>query len=410
MRNFRVRSLPFLGLLLLPPAAQAELTPIGAPLAIADESPCSFITDLEVTATPKGAFEVAWVDDFEFQVSGRRFDRALNPGGPPVSLLPLHGGLVFFDIYGTWAANRYELAMNVVDFGTDPNDPTAAYRVSLDLNGAPVAPPARMKPQRFVELAPAAGGDSLQFRYEPPAFGPPRCRGLGLLARRVDESGAPLSPDSRVTRRAPSWSLSHLAVDRLPNDTFVAAYSTCQNYLGLVARRLNPNGAPVGKAVNLPMPGRVGNFGGGDLALAAHSGNDFAVAAMISTSNPANNGGYTRGVVNGKVFGPTRIPTPASVTGVSGVVDLEPSPAGGYLLLFQGAAGDPQRLVLFAQELDAQGVPQGTAVQLTENDELGVHGAVAGLPDGRWIVVTRAQHTEAEVCTERVVGTVLGGS
>lgn len=401
MRNFRARSLPALALLLLPLTAQAALTPIGSPLAIADESPCSSIPELEVIATPKGAFEVVWVDGWEEIVKGRRFGRSLTPA-PPVSLLPIHGGLNVFDIVGTFAAGRYEVAMNVADFGTDPSDPAASYRVSLDLNGEPDAPPARFETQRFIEIAPASAGTSLQFRFEPPLYGPPACRGLGLLARRIDESGAPLSPESRVTRKAPSWNLQLLATDRLPNDTFVTVYSTCQGYQGLVARRLNPNGVPVGKPINLPMPGRVAN-----VEVAARSSKDFAVAAVVFASDPADNGGYTRGVVNGQVFGPTRIPTPAGLFGIANVVDLETSPDGGYLLLFQAAAGNPQRLVLFAQELDAEGELVGTAVQVTGNDEFGVNGAVASLPDGRWIVVTRAQHTEAEVCTERLIGTVL---
>ena len=99
MRNFRARSLPFLALLLFPLTSQAALTPVGSPLAIVDESPCSFMTELEVIATPKGAFEVVWVDEWEEIVKGRRFDRGLNPISP-VNLLPLHGGLVVYDITG----------------------------------------------------------------------------------------------------------------------------------------------------------------------------------------------------------------------------------------------------------------------------------------------------------------------
>lgn len=407
MRNHRVRTLAAVStLFLLPIASQAALTPVGSPLPIADESPCSFMTELEVTATPKGAFEVVWVDSWDEIVKGRRFDRGLNPISP-VNLLPLHGGLLVYDVIGTFAAGRYEVAMNVADFSTDPGDPSAAYRASLNLNGEPDAPPSRFETQRFIKIAPASAGTSLQFRFEPPAYGPPACRGVGLLARRIDESGAPLSPESRVTRKAPSWSMNHLVTERVPNDTFVTVYGTCQNYLGMVARRLNSNGVPVGKAINLPMPGRIGNFAGGDLELAARSGKDFAVAAMVAGTNPADTGAYTRGVVNGKVFGPTRIPTPAGLAGISGVVDLKPSPDGGYLLLFQAAAGSPQRLALFAQELDAEGDLVGSAVQVTGGDEFGVNGAVASLPDGRWIVVTRAQQTVAEVCTERLIGTVL---
>ena len=407
MKNVQVRPLTALALFLLPLAAQAALTPVGSPLPIADESPCSSLTELEVTATPKGAFEVVWVDGWEEIVKGRRYDRGLNPT-PAVGLLPMHGGLTPFDFLGTFAAGRYEVAMNVADFGTDPSDPLAAYRASLDLDGEPVAPLLRVETQRFLELAPAAGGDSLQFRSEPPLFGPIACQNQGILVRRIDETGAPISAESRLTRRASAWTAGgYLVADRLPNDTFFAAYSTCERFFGVVARRMNASGVPVGKPFNLPLPGRVGNYGGGNLSLAARSNTDLAVAAMVSATNSADSGGYTAAVVNGKVFGPTRIPIPSSVAGIAGVVDLEASPDGGYLLLFLGASGNPQRLALFAQELDEQGVPQGEAVQITGDDEFGVNGAVDPLPDGRWIVVTRAQHTEAEVCTERLIGTVL---
>lgn len=391
---------------LLPPAAQAALTPVGEPFAVADESPCSSVATVEVTATPKGAFEVMWTDTLEPQVLGRRYDRALNPGGPPVTLFPLppSGGIFKADITGTWAG-RYELGMNVVDYGADLLDPWAAYRVALDLDGDPVEPAVRLKPQRFAEIAPAAGGDSLQFRYDPPYKG--QCRGGGLRVSRIDENGAPLSRESRITRRAPSWSRSALVTDRLPDDTFITVYSTCQEFRGLVARHLSPSGVPVGKAIPLPIPGGlVGSFNSSAVALASRSGSDFAVAATVISPKGESGAGYTRAVVNGRVFGPTRIPVPASATGISGVIDLAASPDGGYVLLFQGDAGS-QRL-LFAQELDARGVPQGEAVQLTGDEEYGAHGAVASLPDGRWIVVTRAQHAEAEVCTERLVGTVLG--
>jgi hypothetical protein len=406
LRSFRPRSLtvPSLLLILLPMAARA-LTPVGAPLTIVDDAPCSVIIGLEVISTPKGAVEVVWVDDYIEEVKGQRFGRDLVASGPPVSLLPLHGGLNFFDLVGAWAG-RYEVAMNVLDFGEDPSDPEAAYRVSLDLDGNPIGEPGRFETKSFLEIAPAAGGDSLQFRLEPPYFGPASCKSVGLLASRIGPDGAPLSPESRVTRRASAWSGAHLELDRQPNDTFVAAYATCDQFFGVVARRLNATGVPVGKPVNLPFPGRVGDFyGSGGLTLAA-SGNDLAVAVMVYNQSAGNTAGYTRAAVNGKVSGVNRIPTPAGFAGIAGVVDLETSSTGsGYLLLFQAAGSD--RFMLFAQALNAQGVPQGAPVAVTEDGERGLSGAVASLPDGRWLVVTRSQGGTSEVCTEDLVGTVL---
>jgi len=108
------------------------------------------------------------------------------------------------------------------------------------------------------------------------------------------------------------------------------------------------------------------------------------------------------------VFGPSRVATPPGYFGIAGVMDLEASPSGGYLLLFQAANGDPQRRTLFAQELDARGVPQGTPVAVTGDGELGVAGAVASLPDGRWIVITREQSSDdATACSERVIRTIF---
>jgi hypothetical protein len=380
------------------------LTPVGAPLTITADVPCSSITDLEVIATPKGAVDVVWVDDREALVKSQRFGRDLQAGGPVENLLLVHGGLNVIHPLGTWAG-RFELALNVLDFGEDPSDPAAAYRISLDLDGKPIGEPGRFETKSFVKIAPAAGGDSLQFRLEPPYFGPASCKSAGLLASRIDPDGAPLSPESRVTRRASAWS-GALVLDRQPNDTFVAAYATCDQFFGVVARRLNATGVPVGKPVNLPFPGRVGDFyGSGGLTLAA-SGNDLAVAAMVYNQSAGNTAGYTRAALNGKVSGVNRIPTPAGFAGIAGVVDMETSSTGsGYLLLFQAAGSD--RFMLFAQALNAQGVPQGAPVAITKDGERGLSGAIASLPDGRWLVVTRAQAGTSEACTEQLVGTIL---
>jgi hypothetical protein len=398
LRNHRA-FLAFL-LLLLPLAAipARALTPVGAPLTIAADVPCSFITEVEAIATPKGAVDVVWADDWDEIVKSQRFGRDLKAGGPVEDLLPIHGGLLVIRPVGTWAG-RYELALNVADFGEDPDDPAAAYRIALDLNGEPIGEPARFETKNFISIAPAAGGDSLQLRSEPPFFGPGACQSQGILASRIGPAGAPLSGESRVTRRASAWWLpGPLEVDRLPNDTFVAAWSTCEKFVGVVARRLNPLGVPLGKPVNLPLPRPAS-----DLVLAAR-GNALAVAAVIfSSQNPDINGAYTRTVANGKVSDLHRIPTPAGLFGIGDVVDLEASSTGtGYLLLFR--ASSSERRVLFAQVLDAQGVPQGEPLNLAEN---GVNGAIASLPDGRWLVVTRAQYGTPEACTEQLVGTVL---
>lgn len=83
---------------------------------------------------------------------------------------------------------------------------------------------------------------------------------------------------------------------------------------------------------------------------------------------------------------------------------------GGYLLLYVGFDGEPARQTLFVQELDARGSPVGERLAVTGGDYLGVDGAVASLPDGRWLVVTRSQKEQPgdpPVCNERLVGTVL---
>jgi hypothetical protein len=191
-------------------------------------------------------------------------------------------------------------------------------------------------------------------------------------------------------------------VDRLPNDIFVAAYSTCEKFRGVVARRLNPVGVPVGKPINLPFPAPASGL----VVAARGNGNDLAVAAMIfSSQNPGITGAYTRTVTNGKVSDQHRIPIPAGLLGISELMDLEASSTGsGYLLLLRGA--NSERQAVFAQALNAQGVPQGAPLNLAEN---GVSGAIASLPDGRWLVVTRAQSGTPEACTERLIGTVLSG-
>jgi hypothetical protein len=414
MRNRRSRCLILL-ILLLPLPARAALTPVGSPLVIAESPFCSFNTGLEVTATPKGAFEVAWVDDGDtYEVKGQRFTRTLLPTGSPRTLLPIHGGLFFSSVVGTWAG-RYEVAMNADDYDSNPDDPAVGYRVSLGLAGDPLAPAARFKSPLFFGLAPAAGGDSLQFRLEPPIFGPPGCQSEGLLARRVDAGGAARGPESRINRRASAFSIlyAHFLTDRLPDDTFVAVYSTCEKFNGLVARHLNAAGAPVGNPINLPLPAQLGNFSGG-LVLAARGGGDFVLRAMVSNTITGLGGSYAWGVVNGQVFGPTLIPAPPGATGIPSLVDLAASPAGGYLLLFHHGVGDPSRDTLFAQELDAQGIPRGAAVAVADQNgggpsSSGIAAAAASLPNGRWIVVARQQTGDPTACSERLVGIVLAG-
>jgi hypothetical protein len=415
VRNRRSCSLILLTLL-LPLPARAALTPVGAPLVILESSFCSSNLDLvEVTTTPKGAFEVVWADEEDdFEVKGQRFTRDLLPAGSPRTLVPTHGGLFFSSILGTWAG-RYEVAMNAEDFGNDPGDPAAGYRVSLDLEGVPLAPAARFKPPHFLSLAPAAHGDSLQFRAEPPVFGPSACRSEGVLARRVDAAGAALGPESRITRRASAFN-AQLLTDRLSDDSFVAVYLTCEKFKGLVARHLNAAGAPVGGPLNLPQPAGSGNFASGSLVLAARGSGDFVVGGRVFNAEGGFSGTYTRGVVNGQVFGPTLIPNPPGATGLPGLIDLAASPAGGYLLLFESSAGNPSRDTLFAQELDAKGAPRGAAValgasgQAGEFSSSGIAADAASLPNGRWIVFTWQKTADpAPSCRERLVGTVLAG-
>jgi hypothetical protein len=410
VRNRRSRCLILLTFL-LPLPARAALTPVGSPLVISEAPFCSSNVDLvEVTATPKGAFEVVWADEGDdFEVKGQRFTRDLVATGSPRTLVPTHGGLFFSNFLGTWAG-RYEVAMNAEDFGNDPGDPAAGYRVSLNLEGAPLAPAARFKPPHFLRLAPAAHGDSLQFRTEPPTFGPLSCRSEGLLARRIDAGGAALGPESRITRRASAFN-SQLLTDRLPDDTFVAVYVTCEKFKGLVARRLNAAGAPVGNPLNLPQPAGSGNFAS-RLVLAARGGGDFVVGGSIFNTEGGLGGTYTRGVVNGQVFGPTLIPTPPGATVIPRLIDLAASP-GGYLLLFQSSAGNPSRETLFAQELDAKGAPRGAAVAIAEQtgglSTFGIAADAASLPDGHWIVFMWQKTGGPTACSERLVGTVLVG-
>lgn len=398
-----------LPLLLLSLPARAALTPVGSPLVIAESSFCAFNTDLTVTATPKGAFEVVWANDGDGFVEGQRFTRGLLPTGSPQHLLPLFGGLFFSNFIGTWTG-RYEVALNALDDGNNPDDPLTGYRVSLDLEGKPLAPAARFKPPHFYKLAPAAGGDSLQIRIEPPVFGPANCKSEGLLASRINAAGAALGAESRITRQASAFNLGQLQVERLPDDTFVAIYSTCEKLTGLVARHLSATGAPVGKPINLPLPAPLGNFAAGGLVLAARDGSNFVAGAMISTST--GSGSYTRGVVNGQVFGPTLIPIPSGGVTIPGLIDLAASPAGGYLLLFQSDDGDFSHPTLFAQELDAKGVPQGKPVEVAQQigggaSSSGIAAAAASLPNGRWIVVARVQTGDGSTCSERLVGTVF---
>ena len=390
-------------LLLLPLSARAALTPVGAPFPIQDESPCSFLKELTVVSNPPGSFEVVWVDDAEGDVKGRLFLPDGTPGGEPLSLLTLHGGQVGFDFVGTWAGG-YEVAMNVIDTGVSPSNPWEAFRVRIDPFGNLVEPPLRIKTPNFREIAPAGGGQSMEFRIEPPVTGTPSCSNRGLLVRRLDTDGTPVTSASRVTRRASAWSGSDLVVERVVNDTFLVAYRTCEQFSGYVARRLNQNGLPLGKPINFPLRGPAVNFGGGNVAMATR-GRDFLIAAMSYNQATGAGSANVMGVFRERKFGPTRLP----IALAGGIVDVaaSPTPGGGYVLLYFAATGDPLHATLFAQKLSSTGVPQGAPVQLTGDDFIGVDGAVASLPGGRWVVVTRAQQGDFGVCDERLIGTIL---
>jgi hypothetical protein len=273
-------------------SAVAALVPVGPPVEIVDEIVDEFPcfpnhTNLEVVATPKGAFIVLWGDDQMFELRSRRFSRQLLPTAPPQTLLPVRGEQ-FFDFAGEWAGLRYELVINLQNYNETPSHRFEACRVQLDLEGESLGPASRVKTPRFVKLAPANGGDSLQFRVEPPAFyRHPTCLSFGLLARRIDISGNPLSIENRVNRKASAWDggTVQLQTSRLADDSFVTAYTTCDKFTGVVARRMSSAGAPVGKPINLPLPGRVAS-----LRLAA-SGSGFAIAATVFSTNPAETGG-----------------------------------------------------------------------------------------------------------------------
>lgn len=412
MRNSRARSLILLALL-LPLPARAALTPVGSPQVVFEAPSCSARPSVEVIATPPGAFDVVWSDDDDAKVLGQRFARDLTPTGSPATLMTLHGGLFITDLLGAWTG-RYQLAINGIDFGDHPDNPATGYRVSMNLAGNPLGPPLIVRAgDFFVKLAPAAGGDSLLLRAEPPIFGPVRCQSFGLLARRIDEHGAPLGPENRVGRKASAVAYGagfQSQVERLPDDTFLLVYPTCEKFTGLVVRHLNASGAPVGNPINLTLPALPGNFSIPSLSLAARGANDFAVAgSILDTRNPAINGTYTRAVADGQSFGPTRLAVPAALTSTI-ALDLAASPAGRYLLLFQGPkAGDTGRVLVFAQELDAHGAPLGSPVQVAEanGSNLGPAAAVASLPGGRWAVATQEQNGESSSCDERVVVTLL---
>jgi hypothetical protein len=394
MRSSRNRFLGLLTLLplSLPTGAWAALHQEGASLPISTETQCSFLSDLSVISTPKGAFDVLWVEDrVDEVVKSQRFARNLAPS-PPVDVMPLHGGLDVFDLQGAWAG-RYEWVLNVLDFGEDPDDPWATYRVQIDAEGHPLAAPRRIEIRDIFRLFPAAGGDSLRLRFEPPYFGPTTCQSAGFLATRVDRNGAPISPESRVTRKAPSWGGFLWGAQRLSNDGFLVAYSTCEKFFGVVTRRLSPTGVPLGKPITLQLPARAGN-----LLLAARGPADFAVVSGINNGASSLTGTYVHGVVNGQTFGP----------GYSGTFawDLAAG-SNGYLLVFWATRGNAPSPTFFAQQLDLQGRPVGAPVQVSPETAEGRGGAVASLPDNRWIVVTRWQNGQEEACRENIVGTIL---
>ena len=99
----------------------------------------------------------------------------------------------------------------------------------------------------------------------------------------------------------------------------------------------------MGKPINLPVPGPLGNFAAGGLVLAARGGSDFIVGDMVLNTATGQSGSYTRGVVNGQVFSPTLIPIPA------GAIDIL------YLMASPAATG------LFQRAIAQSGPPMGLA-------------------------------------------------
>jgi hypothetical protein len=102
---------------------------------------------------PRGSFDVVWSDDEDAKVLGQRFARNRIPTGSPATLMNLHGGLFIGDLVGAWAG-RYELAINGVDFGDNPDNPATGYRVSMDLAGNPLGPPLTVRAGEFSSSSP----------------------------------------------------------------------------------------------------------------------------------------------------------------------------------------------------------------------------------------------------------------
>jgi hypothetical protein len=385
----------------------AALGPTG-PEILVDEAPyCAHEPGLGVAATPKGAFAVVWVDDSDdFAYQSRRYDRGLV-GGPIHTLRAYEGGQFGIEVEPVFAGD-YQIAVNILDFDADPGDPWAAYRVQLALNGEPLGPATRLETGRFLALFPGPAGESLQVRWEPPIWGPTTCQSWGLRARRVAQSGAALFPEHRVTGRASGATPGRPSMTRTGDGRFAIAWPTCDRFVGVVARRLDAQGAPRGRIFDFALPARSGA-----LEVAAHR-ERMAVAGVIAY-NVAElpQRAFAAVVVGNSPHGPHLLPPLPEGIGLQRVVDLAVSATGRHVVLLQGSG--TEQTLLFAQELDDRGRPLGAPLQLGPSSERGMDGAVASLGGDRWVVVTRQQLPAGDLgdaCSERIVARVLrdGGS
>ena len=366
-------------------------------------------TSPDVTTTAPGEFVVAWAGNdslyqgsqfvgFEGLLAGRKVDLRARPKTPELPIFPLSNA---FDVKSPRvagnASGRFVVAWEVTDgnftgnqsqhhvrwrpFGADtkPLGPEVElYRsaVGLTLQMLP--------PLAYTAIALDPGGRSLAAWLQPL---PVSTTGANLFMQRFSPTGQAFSGRSPVTGRTRAESSPAVALDG-PGNAIVVYASSAAGAAGLLLRRYDPQGRPVGGEVAVSPHSPLG-----DPSVAASAGGSFVVAWAEDGKGIR----AQRFAASGQPDGPALQVSQTShalIRNAHAAMDSR----GDFVVVWEVA--DTNSPTFLGRVFDAQGVPQGGEVTIPvlplNGDFLEGRARVALADNGTFLVTWVASFTDQD--------------